>query len=499
MKRSAGILLPISALPSEYGIGCFDESACRFAEFLHDAGQTYWQILPLSPTGFGDSPYQSCSVFAGNPYFISLPSLIEEGLLTQAECGECDFGDTPQKINYEKLSRHRPELLRRAYERSCIQDNAAFRKFCDENSWLSDFSLFMAIKSHFGGIPWNEWDEDIRRRTPQALERYRDMLSQEIGFHQFLQYHFHAQWKKLRAYANARSIRIIGDIPIYTAYDSADVWTQPELFQLDENGSPTSVAGCPPDGFAADGQLWGNPLYNWENHEASGFSWWLERLSHCFSLYDTVRIDHFRGFDEYYAIPFGETTARNGSWQKAPGSSLFRAVNAALGRRDVIAEDLGFVTDSVRKLVRECRFPGMKVLQFGFDSRDASGSEHLPHRYPENCVVYSGTHDNQTLAAWVAEISPEDRHFLRDYLCDHHTPDEKLYLPLLALLLRSAGERCIIPMQDWLGLGGEARMNTPSTLGGNWQWRLRREELNEELCRRICRMTELCGRTEERR
>lgn len=499
MKRSAGILLPISALPSEYGIGCFDGSAYRFADFLHDAGQTHWQILPLSPTGFGDSPYQSYSVFAGNPYFISLAALTAQGLLTEEECKACDFGENPQKIDYEKLSRSRIPLLCKAFERSRIGEDGDFREFCNSQPWLPDYALFMALKSHFGGAPWNEWDEDIRLREPQAMAKYRQKLARDVQFHEFLQYCFHIQWNKLKAYANALDIRIIGDIPIYTAFDSADVWAQPQLFQLDSDGSPISVAGCPPDGFAPQGQLWGNPLYDWKFHESTGFSWWIARLAHCFSLYDTVRIDHFRGFDEYYAIPFGDTTAENGSWQKGPGAALFHAAEKALGRRDVIAEDLGFVTDSVRALVQECGFPNMKVLQFGFDSRDDSGSEHLPHRYHENCIAYSGTHDNQTLAAWISEISETEHRFLREYLCDSRTPDEELYLPLLALLLRSPARCCIIPMQDWLGLGSKARMNTPSTVGENWKWRMRSEDMSIALCSRIHRMTELYERTNEGR
>ncbi len=499
MKRSAGILLPISALPSEYGIGCFDGSAYQFADFLHAAGQTHWQILPLSPTGYGDSPYQSYSVFAGNPYFISLAALTARGLLTEEECKACDFGDDPQKIDYEKLSRSRIALLRNAFERSAPEKDADFTEFCASQPWLSDYALFMALKSHFGGAPWYEWDEDIRLRKPQAMAEYRQKLARNILFHQFLQYHFHIQWKSLRAYANDRGIRMIGDIPIYTAFDSADVWSQPQLFALDENGKPTAVAGCPPDGFAPQGQLWGNPLYDWKTHESTGFSWWIKRLAHCFALYDTVRIDHFRGFDEYYAIPFGDPTAEHGKWRKGPGAALFRAVEAALGRRDVIAEDLGFVTDSVRALVQECGFPNMKVLQFGFDSRDDSSSEHLPHRYHENCIAYTGTHDNQTLAAWITEISEAERRFLREYLCNVHTPDGELCLPLISLLLRSPARCCIIPMQDWLELGSEARMNTPSTVGENWKWRMRSEDMSIALCSRIRRMTQLCGRTNEGR
>ncbi len=495
MNRSAGILLPISSLPSKYGIGCFDESAYRFVDWLKAAGQTHWQILPLGPTGFGDSPYQSFSVFAGNPYFISLSELVRDGLLTESECRRADAGERADRVDYEMLYQHRYPLLRKAFARSNLTENAAFQRFCREMPWLSDYTLFMACKDAADGAPWDAWDEGIRMRTPQAMAKMQAQLAEDMAFHAFLQYLFFRQWADLRAYANAQGIRIIGDIPIYAALDSADAWAHPELFRLDAQKRPKAVAGCPPDGFSADGQLWGNPLYDWEEHAKTGYQWWISRLRHCFRLYDTLRIDHFRGFDEYYAIPFGDRNAVNGHWEKGPGLALFQAAEKALGSQAVIAEDLGFVTDSVRRLVRDCGFPNMKVLEFAFDSRDTgSRTEHLPHNYTEHCTAYTGTHDNQTLAAWLAAITPEERRMVRDYLCDQYTPDSKLHRELIALIMQSRAALCIIPMQDWLGLGDSARMNTPSTVGENWRWRLTADQMSHALCQDIRRMTELYER-----
>lgn len=495
MKRSAGILLSVSSLPSAYGIGCFSESAYKFVDWLKMAGQSYWQILPLGPTSYGDSPYQSFSTFAGNPYFISMEEMICEGLLTEDECREAEFGENAACVDYEKLYKSRYPLLRKAYERSHIEDDSAFLDFCRENSWLEDYALFMAVKEKFGGASWNEWDEDIRLRKTSAVEKYSCELREETGFYKFLQYLFYSQWGKLKAYANSQGIQIIGDIPIYVAFDSADTWANPELFQLNEENIPKSVAGCPPDGFAADGQLWGNPLYDWKKHESTGFSWWISRLAHCFRLYDVVRIDHFRGFDEYYSIPYGDKTAANGHWEKGPGMALFRAVEDALGKKDVIAEDLGFVTDSVRQLVKDSGFPNMKVLEFAFDARDTgSRNDYLPHNYTENCVAYTGTHDNQTIAAWFETITAEERAMAREYLCDAYTPDDEMYKVFISLILRSRANVCIIPMQDWLGLDDSARMNTPSTVGKNWRWRMKQEEMSSSLCKEICRKTQQYGR-----
>ncbi|MBQ8143990.1 MAG: 4-alpha-glucanotransferase [Butyricicoccus sp.] len=496
MSRAAGILLAISSLPSKYGIGCFSKSAYDFVDWLKDAGQTYWQILPLCPTSYGDSPYQSFSTIAGNPYFISLEALIEEGVLTQEECDSADFGDDLNDIDYEKLYNARYPLLRKAYERSKISENAAYQQFVQENNWwLSDYALFMAIKDRFDGKPWTEWPEDIRLRWGFAMDYYRRELYYDIEFQQYLQFKFFAQWRALKAYANSKGIKIVGDIPIYVAMDSADTWSHPELFQLDERNVPTAVAGCPPDGFSAIGQLWGNPLYRWEYHRETGYAWWLSRLWFCFQLYDVTRIDHFRGFDEYYSIPYGAETAMNGWWTKGPGLELFRTVEQHLGWHEIIAEDLGYVTDSVRQLVRDSGFPGMKVLEFAFDSRDTgSANDYLPHNYIENCVAYTGTHDNETIVSWFDTIMKEEREAARQYLCDQHTPKKYLYKSFIALVMRSTAKSCIIPMQDWLGLDNRARMNKPSTVGINWRWRVSEEALSEELQEEILQVTRRYGR-----
>lgn len=487
MNRAAGILLPISSLPSKYGIGCFSQDAYDFVDWLREAGQTYWQILPLYPTSFGDSPYQSFSTFAGNPYFISLEALIDEGVLTREECDSADFGVTAGAVDYEKLYRARYPLLRRAYERSNIAQNPEYLRFLEENSgWLPDYALFMAVKGRFDGAPWTQWAEDIRLRWGFAMDYYRRELYFDIEFQQYLQFKFFQQWRRLKEYANGQGIRIIGDIPIYVAMDSADAWAHPELFQLDENNLPTAVAGCPPDGFAADGQLWGNPLYRWDYHRDTGYAWWISRLRHCFQMYDVTRIDHFRGFDEYYAIPYGDKTAANGHWEKGPGMDLFRAIERALGWHEVIAEDLGYMTDSVRHLVRDSGFPNMKVLEFAFDSRGSDeANDYLPHNFPENCVAYTGTHDNETLVGWLNSITAEDKALVREYLCDWSTPDEKLYRPLIALVLRSAAKLCVIPMQDYMGLDNASRINRPSTVGTNWLWRMTETDLTADLQKRI--------------
>ena len=496
MNRSAGILLPLSSLPSKYGIGCFSKSAYEFVDWLKEAGQSYWQILPLGPTSYGDSPYQSFSTFAGNPYFISLEALIEEGVLTEEECDAVDFGRKERDIDYEKLYLGRYPLLRKANERSCIHENQDYRNFVAENSWwLSDYALFMAVKDRFDGAAWTRWAEDIRLRWGNAMDYYRRELYFDIEFQQYLQYQFYRQWNQLKTYANERGIQLIGDIPIYVSMDSADAWAHPELFQLDGDNVPLAVAGCPPDGFSADGQLWGNPLYRWNYHRETGYQWWISRLAHCFRLYDVVRIDHFRGFDEYYSIPYGENSAVNGHWEKGPGIDLFRKVEQALGWKQVIAEDLGYVTDSVRRLVQESGFPGMKVLEFAFDSRDSGcANDYLPHNYTENSVAYTGTHDNETLAGWWKSITPEEQKMVREYLCDQYTPQSKLGKSLISLILRSRSVLCVIPMQDYMGLDNRSRINKPSTVGTNWKWRLAKSDLTEDLKQEIHGMTLRYGR-----
>lgn len=496
MNRAAGILLPVSSLPSKYGIGCFSKEAYDFVDWLKEAGQCYWQILPLVPTSFGDSPYQSFSTYAGNPYFISLEALVEEGVLTKAECNQADFGDDPVSIDYEKMYKNRYPLLRKAYERAKISENPEYQRFVEENSWwLKDYALFMAVKERFGGIPWTEWAEDIRLRWNNAMDYYRREQYFEIEFYQYLQYVFYKQWMELKVYANSRGVKIIGDIPIYVAMDSADTWAHPELFQLDEHNVPLAVAGCPPDGFSAVGQLWGNPLYRWDYHRDTGFAWWMDRLRHCFCMYDVVRIDHFRGFDEYYAIPYGAKDAIHGEWKQGPGIRLFQRMQEVLGPQQVIAEDLGYVTDSVRKLVADSGFPGMKVLEFAFDSRDSgSANDYLPHNYMENSVVYTGTHDNETVVGWFGCITKQERKMVRDYLCDWYTPDDALYLPFISLALSSRASLCVIPLQDYLGCDNNARMNRPSTVGTNWKWRLGKKELTKTLNRSVRERTRIYGR-----
>ena len=495
-KRECGVLLPISSLPSKYGIGCFSKSAYDFVDELKAAGQCCWQILPLGPTSYGDSPYQSFSTFAGNPYFISLEDLILEGVLTEKECNSVDFGNKADDIDYEKLYKGRYKLLRKAYGRSDITKNQDFLKFQREQGyWLKDYALFMAVKDRFEGAPWSEWAQDIRLRWQNALDYYRQELYYEIEFQEYMQFKFYEQWGKLKAYANSRGIRIIGDIPIYVALDSADTWASPWLFKLDEENQPTQVAGCPPDGFSATGQLWGNPLYNWDVHRQSGFDWWVKRLAHCFNMYDIVRIDHFRGFDEYYAIPFGDTTAENGWWEKGPGMDLFRTISYRLGDRDIIAEDLGFMTDTVKQLVENSGLPNMKVIEFAFDARDTgNASDYLPHNYPRNCVVYTGTHDNETLRGWFRDISPEERRLVRQYLRNFHDSDEGICEDLITLVMRSVANLCIIPMQDYLGLDNSARINQPSTLGKNWRWRLKKGQFTKKLQKEMLDLATRYGR-----
>ena len=496
MNRAAGILLPITSLPSKYGIGCFSKSAYDFVDWLKQAGQTYWQILPLCPTSYGDSPYQSFSTFAGNPYFISLEALITEGVLTREECESADFGNQADDIDYEKIYNHRYTLLRKAYERSNITQNENYLRFVNENSWwLSDYALFMAVKERFGGVEWTQWAEDIRLRWDFAIDYYRKELYFEIEFQQYMQFKFFEQWYYLKRYANERGIQIVGDIPIYVAMDSADTWAHPELFQLNEQNIPYAVAGCPPDGFSADGQLWGNPLYRWEYHKNTGYDWWVSRLAYCFRLYDVVRIDHFRGFDEYFSIPYGAESAKTGHWEKGPGIELFRCIEQRLGWHEVIAEDLGYVTDSVRRLVQESGFSGMKVLEFAFDSRDSgSANDYLPHNYIENCVAYTGTHDNETIVGWFDSITKEEQELARNYLCDHYTPKKYLYKSFISLVMGSRAKTCIIPLQDYMGRDNRSRINRPSTVGTNWRWRLTKQDLSHELQQEILAITKRYGR-----
>ena len=486
MKRDTGVLLSITSLPSKYGIGCFDEAAYKFVDWLEKSGQKYWQILPLgaaSHSGAFDSPYQSFSAFAGNPYFISLDELVAEGVLTQEEVDAADFGSDPAHVDYDKLYANRLPLLHKAYERSNVANDWGFQEFCKANFWwLDDYALFMSVKDYFGGASWTAWPQDIRMHYGPALDYYREKLYFEVEFQKYLQYKFTQQWTKLKKYANDKHIQIVGDIPIYVSQDGSDVWAEPELFQLDENNMCVNIAGCPPDSFSADGQVWGNPLYDWDRHRATGFHWWITRLWHSFQLYDVVRIDHFRGFDEYFSIPASSGKALDGHWEKGPGMDLFNAIRASLGDRAVIAEDLGLMTDTVRQLVKDSGFPNMKVIQFAFSSADTGASnEYLPHNYDANCVVYTGTHDNETISGWFAGLDKVERDHIRAYLMDFDTPIKKMHLKLISLAMMSAAKTCIVPIQDWLGLDNSSRMNVPGTVNINWSWRLTPGQVTDEL------------------
>ena len=499
MNRTSGVLLSVTSLPSKYGIGCFDKAAYDFVDWLEKAGQKYWQILPLGATshaGAFDSPYQAYSAFAGNPYFISLDALVEEGVLTTEECEAIDFGTDPQHVDYQALFEKRLPLLHKAYERSAVHKNADFLQFCKENFWwLDDYALFMAVKEFFGGASWQQWPNDIRMHYGFALDYYREKLYFDVEFQKYLQFKFYEQWSALKKYANDKDIQIVGDMPIYVSPDGSDIWAQPEMFQLDENNTSTQIAGCPPDGFSADGQVWGNPLYRWDYHKATGYHWWVTRMWYSYKLYDVVRIDHFRGFDEYFSIPAATNNAKDGHWEQGPGMDLFNTLKASLGEKGVIAEDLGHMTESVRQLVKDSGYPNMKVLQFAFDKDDIGGSnEYLPHNYNQNCVVYTGTHDNETISGWFLGLPKEDKAFVRDYMGDHDTANKWMYKQLIAAAMRSTANMCIIPAQDWLGLDNNARMNVPGTVNVNWSWRLTEGQITDELAEEVLIVTKRFGR-----
>lgn len=468
--RTSGILMHITSLPSPYGIGTMGAAAREFVDFLRAAGQTYWQILPICPTGFGDSPYQTFSSFAGNPYLIDFDDLQDAGLLRHSEVDHLEWGTQPLSVDYGLLYCQRFQVLRLACQRLLAGHHSAYDMWCSENAyWLEDYALFMALKDRHGGASWQEWEATLRHRVPTALAEVQEALSSEITFWKAVQYLFFYQWNALKMYANRRAVHIIGDLPIYVSADSAEVWADPNQFQLDQDLLPTEVAGCPPDGFSVSGQLWGNPLYNWRRMGEDNYAWWIRRIKYLCDIYDVLRIDHFRGVDSYYAIPFGAVDARNGRWRQGPGIKLFTAVKEALGERQIIAEDLGFLTPSVHALREETGFPGMEVLEFAFDSRDSSGSAYLPHNYREHCVAYIGTHDNDTALGWLKSVPPDDAAYAASYL-RLNDPDGANWGMMRALWASTAG--CtIVQMQDILGLGSEARMNMPSTVGRNWKWR----------------------------
>ncbi len=486
-QRSSGILLHPTSLPGPYGIGDLGSEAYRFVDFLCDAGCKLWQVLPLGPTGYGDSPYQCFSAFAGNPYLISPDFLLRDGFLHSNDLSEetnfpesgVDFGwIIPWKLN----------LLERTYHRFISDPGPArgpFDIFCADNaSWLDDFALFMALKESHGGGAWSGWPKPLRKRDPRTLDEARASLANSIARFKFYQFLFFRQWNALRAYANERGIQIIGDIPIFVAYDSADAWANPDLFYFDENQLPTVVAGVPPDGFSATGQRWGNPLYNWQKHKETDFAWWLSRFRATFVMFDFVRLDHFRGFAGYYEIPASNATAEFGRWVPAPGADLFAALKTSLGDLPIIAEDLGLITEDVIALRDGFRFPGMKILQFAF-----SGPENpfLPHHYTQNFVAYTGTHDNDTARGWYASAPEREREFAFRYLGLKPGRDVAKEFPahLIRAVWSSVAVFALAPMQDFLALGGEARMNYPSRLGGNWDWRMDSSALTDELRDRI--------------
>lgn len=478
--RASGILMHISSLPSKYGIGTFGKEAYDFVDFLEKSGQKYWQILPVGSTSYGDSAYSSFSTFAGNPYFVDLETLCEEGWLTKEECEAVDWGNDPSNVDYGKLFENRYTILRKAYNRERAGlDLTAFRE--ENKDWLEDFALFIALKFKFELVSWQEWDEDIKKREPEAMARYREELKDEIDFYVYIQYKFFEQWHKLKQYANEKGIQIIGDIPIYVAGDSADTWSNTDLFLFDETVTPIDVAGCPPDAFSATGQLWGNPIYRWEKHKETGYDWWTKRVKAALELYDVVRIDHFRGFESFWAIPYGDETAQNGEWRKGPGIDIFNVLKEKLGDMNIIAEDLGYLTQEVHDLLAASGFPGMKVLQFAFDSREES--DYLPHNYGKNCVVYTGTHDNATLTEWFETAPKDDVAFAIKYF--KLTEEEGYNWGFIRQTYMTVANLAVVPMQDFLNLGAEARMNTPSTVGNNWKFRLKDGMLTDELAAKI--------------
>lgn len=491
MRRS-GILCHISSLPSPYGIGSFGKKAYEFVDFLASANQSYWQILPLGPTSYGDSPYQTFSAFANNPYFIDLDFLVEEKLLDPKDI-KATY-NTERYVDYDLLYQERFDVLRTAFHNFDLEDKD-YKKFLEkEGHWVYDYALFMALKGYHQGDSWLYWDDKIRLRDKDTLNHFREILKDDIEFYQFLQFKSYEQWFKLKAYANNQGIEIVGDMPIYVSYDSSDVWANPLMFDLDQERLPYHVAGVPPDNYSDDGQLWGNPLYNWAYLEKHDFSWWIERVKSSMELFDMIRIDHFIGFVNFFSIKYGEKTAKEGEWKKGPGKKLFDSIKKHIGHVNIIAEDLGVVTDDVRALLKETGFPGMKLLQFAFDSREES--DYIPHLYPRNVIAYTGTHDNQTTASWFETLPSEDLAYCIDYI--NHQGDGSPVDSLIKTTLGCVADTAIIPIQDYLHLKSEGRMNVPSTLGNNWRWRVLASELSEALNEKIKHFTELYGRVYEK-
>ena len=492
MIRKSGILMPMSSLPSPYGIGTMGRSAFRFVDFLKAAGQSCWQLLPLGPTSYGDSPYSSFSTFAGNPYYIDLDLLVKDGLLKRREIVGRDWGDDPERTDYGKLFVGRYEVLRLAYARGkdrFAEELAAFRE--ENAAWLDDYALFMAVKRRFGMTSWVEWpDEDIRLHKPEAVGKYREELADELAFWSFLQFLFFRQWKALREYAHAQGIEFIGDVPIYVALDSADVWGAPGFFQLDENNLPTEVAGCPPDAFTDDGQLWGNPLYDWDRMKADGFGWWIRRIEGAEKLYDVIRIDHFRGFESYWAVPYGDKTARRGRWRPGPGMDLVGVLTGWFRELRFIAEDLGYTTPEVEKLLKDSGLPGMKILEFGFDPK--GNSDYMPHNCSNHSVCYVGTHDNDVVSGWVKGIGKDTLKYAAAYI--HKTEDESWAWAMIRTGMSTASQLFVMQMQDLLELPPCSRMNCPGIASGNWQWRMKPGAADAKLAKKIRRCTELYRR-----
>lgn len=492
ISRSSGVLLPISALPSPYGIGTFGEEAYRFVDFLHEAGQSYWQILPLGITSYGDSPYQSPSAFAGNHYYIDLDLLVEQGYLEEDDLAHLNRDDTSSPIDYFQIFQTRIPILRKAFARSWERVREQVETFrASEEAWIEEFALFMAIKSQFDLSAWTDWPDSFRDHDKETLEQFRIAHEEDLAFWYFVQFLFFEQWLALKDYANEKSIGIIGDIPIYVAEDSVEVWSNPQLFRLDERKVPVTVSGCPPDSFAITGQLWGNPIYDWDQMKQEGYGFWIDRMAMSARLYDVIRIDHFRGFEAYYEIPYLDSTAEYGEWVKGPGTELFSAIESSLGKLEIIAEDLGFLTADFYDFHRATGYPGMVVMQFSFDAREDSNN--LPYTFVKNSVVYTSTHDNNTIQGWLTEEATEEvADFAKEYL--FLTEEEGYAFGFVRAAWSSVPNLAIAPVQDLLGIGSEGRINTPSTLGINWKWRMKPTDLTESLSRRLLRLTKVYGR-----